>query len=136
MPETSRAQMRVRIDRVGNSHGARASVSRKRPTNKFGRPFHHEELIRACECATAGHAATAAPIRPYRRPWATLAASVAAMPRPRSHRASAGTASCGALSRAHHRTRVDQPVHRERRNHVGYPACLTTRSHEIVGVFI
>jgi hypothetical protein len=47
--------------------------------------------------ATAGHAATAAPIRPCPRPWATLAASVAAMPRPSSHRASAGT---GTLRRA------------------------------------
>ena len=47
--------------------------------------------------ATAGHAATAAPIRPWPKPWATLAASVAAMPSPRSHRASAGT---GVLRRA------------------------------------
>ena len=42
--------------------------------------------------ATAG-AATAAPVRP----WATLAARVAAIPKPRSHRASAGT---GVLRRA------------------------------------
>ena len=41
--------------------------------------------------ATAGPAATAAPIMPWPRPWATFAASVATMPRPRSHRASAGT---------------------------------------------
>jgi hypothetical protein len=47
--------------------------------------------------ATAGHAATQAPTTPWPRPWATLAASVAAMPRPRSHRASAGT---GVLRRA------------------------------------
>ena len=47
--------------------------------------------------ATAGHAATAAPIRPWPTPWAMLAARVAAMPRPRSHRANAGT---GVLRRA------------------------------------
>jgi hypothetical protein len=41
--------------------------------------------------ATVGHAATAAPIRPCPRPWATFAAGVAVMPRPSSHRASAGT---------------------------------------------
>jgi hypothetical protein len=35
--------------------------------------------------AAAGHAATAAPIRPWPKPCATLAASVAAMPRPSSH---------------------------------------------------
>jgi hypothetical protein len=38
------------------------------------------------------HAATAAPIRPWPRPWLTLAARVVAIPSPRSHRASAGTA--------------------------------------------
>jgi hypothetical protein len=47
--------------------------------------------------ATAGHAATAAPMGPCPSPWATLAASVAAMPNPRSHRASTGT---GFLRRA------------------------------------
>jgi hypothetical protein len=41
--------------------------------------------------ATAGHAATAAPTGQCPRPWATLAASVAATPKPSSHRASAGT---------------------------------------------
>ena len=41
--------------------------------------------------ATGGHAATTAPDGPWPRPCVTLAASVAAMPRPRSHRASAGT---------------------------------------------
>jgi hypothetical protein len=41
----------------------------------------------------AGHAATAEPIGPWPRPCATLAASVATMPRPSSHRASAGTGS-------------------------------------------
>jgi len=41
--------------------------------------------------ATAGHAATAAPMMPWPRPWATFAASVATMPRPSNHRASAGT---------------------------------------------
>jgi hypothetical protein len=34
---------------------------------------------------------TSAPIRPCPRPWATFAVSVAAMPRPSSHRASHGT---------------------------------------------
>jgi hypothetical protein len=41
--------------------------------------------------ATAGHAATAATTGPWLRPCATFAASVAAIPRPSSHRASAGT---------------------------------------------
>jgi hypothetical protein len=47
--------------------------------------------------STAGHAPTAAPIRPCPRPLATLAASLVAMPKPRSHRASTGT---GVLRRA------------------------------------
>ncbi len=47
--------------------------------------------------ATAGQAATAAPAGPWPSPCATLAAKVAAMPRPSSHRASAGT---GASRRA------------------------------------
>jgi hypothetical protein len=46
---------------------------------------------------TAGHAATAAPTGPCSRPCAMVAASVAAKPRPRSHRADAGT---GSLRRA------------------------------------
>jgi hypothetical protein len=41
--------------------------------------------------ATVGYAATATPVRPCPRPCTTLAASVATMPRPSSHRASAGT---------------------------------------------
>jgi hypothetical protein len=41
--------------------------------------------------ATAGHAATAAPIMPWPRPWATFAGSIAIMPKPSSHRASEGT---------------------------------------------
>jgi hypothetical protein len=41
--------------------------------------------------ATVGHAATAAPIRPWPKPWATCATSVAMMPSPGSHRANAGT---------------------------------------------
>jgi hypothetical protein len=40
---------------------------------------------------TADHAAAAAPAGPCPEPCVTLAASVAAIPRPRSHRASAGT---------------------------------------------
>jgi hypothetical protein len=47
--------------------------------------------------ATAGHAATAAPIRPCPSPWAMFAVSVAVMPTPSSQRARAGT---GALRRA------------------------------------
>jgi len=47
--------------------------------------------------ATADHAETAAPIRPFPRPWAALAASVAAMPGPSSHRAGPRT---GGLRRA------------------------------------
>jgi hypothetical protein len=41
--------------------------------------------------ATADHAATAAPMMPCPEPWATFAASVATMPKPRSQRASEGT---------------------------------------------
>jgi hypothetical protein len=37
--------------------------------------------------AIAGHAATATPVRPWPRPCATFAVSVAVMRRPRSHRA-------------------------------------------------
>jgi hypothetical protein len=39
----------------------------------------------------AGHAATAAPTGPWPSPCATFAARVAMMPKPSSHRASAGT---------------------------------------------
>jgi hypothetical protein len=35
----------------------------------------------------------------------------------------------------HHRTRVDQAIQRER-NHVGCPARLTVRPHEIVGMLV
>ena len=41
--------------------------------------------------AIAGHAATAAPMMPWPKPWVTFAASVATMPNPSSHRASPGT---------------------------------------------
>ena len=41
--------------------------------------------------ASAGHAATTAPMMPWLNPWATFAASVATMPKPRSQRASPGT---------------------------------------------
>ena len=41
--------------------------------------------------ATAGHAATAAPVRPWPRPCAAFAAGVAPIPSPSSHLAGAGT---------------------------------------------
>jgi hypothetical protein len=47
--------------------------------------------------ATVGHAATAVPIRPCPGPRTTFAASVAAIPGPKSYRANAGT---GVLRRA------------------------------------
>jgi hypothetical protein len=54
--------------------------------------------------ATAGHAATAAPASPWPKPWATFAASVAVMPRTRSHRAKPGT---GVLRRAESSITID-----------------------------
>jgi hypothetical protein len=64
--------------------------------------------------ATAGQAATTAPTGPCPSSWATLAASVAPMPRPRSHHASAGTGAFRRCVQHHHRARVDQPVQRQR----------------------
>ena len=57
---------------------------------------HHEEFVRAHQRDRwpRGHRRAG---RPWPRPWATLAASVATMPSPSSHRASAGT---GVLRRA------------------------------------
>ncbi len=70
------------------------------------------------------------------RPCATLAASVAAMPKPSSHRASTGT---GALRRAESSitidSHIDQPVHRQRDQAAG-PARLTMHPHQIVGMLV
>ena len=83
-----------------------ANLHAERPFSRgSGRPVKVErdrdrvaDLARvALTSATAGHAATTAPTGPCTRPCATLAASVAATPRPSSHRASAGT---GVLRRA------------------------------------
>jgi hypothetical protein len=51
---------------------------------------HHEQFVGADQCdrRPRGHHRTC---RHVPSPWATLAASVAAMPGPRSHRANAGT---------------------------------------------
>lgn len=51
---------------------------------------HHQQVVRTAN-GTAGHAAAAAADWAMARPCATFAATVAAMPRPSSHRASAGT---------------------------------------------
>ena len=59
--------------------------------------------------ATAGHAATAAPTGLWPSPCATFAASVAAMPRPGSRRASAGTR---ASRRAESSCRSHLPIER------------------------
>ena len=82
--------------------------------------------------ATTGHAAAAAPARPC----ATFAASVAAIPRPSSDRANPGNGTLRrAESRSTHRTRVNQPVHRER-NQTCRPARFHVRSDQRVGVLI
>ena len=79
------------------------------------------------QARAAASAATAAPARPWPRPWATFAARVAAMPRPSSHRASAGTGHLAARGvEHHHRARVDQPVHRQR-DQAGRPTGLAMR---------
>jgi hypothetical protein len=57
---------------------------------------HHQQFAGADECDRS-HGATAAPARPWPRPWAMFAARVAAMPTPSSHHARAGT---GTLRRA------------------------------------
>jgi hypothetical protein len=93
---------------------------------------HHEQLVRADQASVA-HAATAAPIRSRPRPWATF--GVAVMPRPSSHRASAGTGTFQYAVQYDHRTRVDQPVYRQR-DQAGRPARLTMCSHGIKGVLI
>ena len=51
---------------------------------------HHEQLVRADQ-RNRGPRGHPAPATPWPRPCTTLAASVVAMPRPSSHRASAGT---------------------------------------------
>jgi hypothetical protein len=71
---------------------------------------------------------------PEHRPWATLAASVAAIPTLRSHRASAGTCVFRRAESSFTIELVDQPVHREQ-DQAGSPTRLTVRPHEIVGVF-
>lgn len=61
--------------------------------------------------ATVGHASTG----PRSRPQATFAASVPAMPRPSSHRASTGARTAPPCRVKHsHRTGVDEPVHGQR----------------------
>ena len=84
--------------------------------------------------ATAGHAATAAPTGPCPSPWATLAASVPAMPRPSSHRASTGTD----VSRAASNTIEPAQISPSTLSgiNVSRPAGLTVCPHEIVGVFV
>ena len=68
--------------------------------------------------ATAGHAATTPPMMPWPRPWATFAASVATMPSPSSHPHTPPR-----RVQHHHRTRIDEPVHRHE-NEVPGPAGL------------
>lgn len=51
---------------------------------------HHQQFIRAHQ-RDRRNAATLAPARPWLRPRVTFAASVVAIPKPRSHRARAGT---------------------------------------------
>ena len=84
-------------------------------------------LIQNCK-DSAGHAATAAPARPWPRPCATLAASVAAMPRQSSQRGNRRLAARGV--KHHHRTRADQAVHRQR-DQASSPASLTVRPHQM-----
>ncbi len=63
--------------------------------------------------AIAGHAAAAAPTRPWDQPWATFTASEAAMPSASIQRASRGTGSrCRAACKIDHRGRVHQAVDR------------------------
>jgi hypothetical protein len=65
-----------------------------------------------------------------------LAASVAAMPSPSSHRAKAGNARLAPRAvEHHHRARIDQAVDGER-NQPRHPARLTVRPHELVRVLI
>jgi hypothetical protein len=78
--------------------------------------------------ATAGHAATTPPMMPWPKPWATFAASVATMPSPSSHRASPGTRTPRRVQH-HHRTRIDEPVHRHE-NEVPGPAGLAVRPYQ------
>jgi hypothetical protein len=85
--------------------------------------------------ATAGHAATAARTMPWPKPWATFAASVATIPKPRSQRASVGTCAPRRRIQNHHRTRVDQPVHRQGYEAPG-PAGLAVRPPQRTRVLV
>jgi hypothetical protein len=73
---------------------------------------------------------------PSPKPCATLAATVAAIPRPSSQRANAGNRRLTARGIKHHdRTCVDQAVYRQR-DQASSPARLTMRSHEVIGMLI
>jgi len=82
--------------------------------------------------ATAGHTATTAPDGLLPRPRATLAASVAAIPRPSGHRASGGTGAFRRRVEHHHGAGVDQPVHRQWRQPTR-PLRLAVRPDQGIG---
>ena len=86
--------------------------------------------------ANAGHAATAAPMMPWPRPWATFAARVRNNAQPEEPARQRGHPNTPPRRVQHdHRTRIDEPVHRER-HQPPRPSCLTVRPYQRVRVLI